>query len=92
MTDLTPAASTATGFSQKTCLPASTASRSIIGLNPGGVVKITTSDSAITFLYASIPTNTVGSPTFSGWRFLRLLMDPLALLSETSATVVSVMS
>ena len=46
----------------------------------------------MTFLYASIPTNTFGVTTFSSCLFLRLFMDPLALASETSATLVSVMS
>ena len=39
----TPGASTATGFSQKMCLPASTAAFRWIGRKWGGVVRITTS-------------------------------------------------
>ena len=41
----TPGASTATGFSQKTCLPAATAAFRCIGRKCGGVAKITTSTS-----------------------------------------------
>ena len=50
MTDRAPAASVATGFSAKTCLPASTAAAIWPGRKPGGVARMTKSTSdAITF-------------------------------------------
>ena len=46
-----PGASTATGFSVKTCLPASIAAARCVGRNPGGVARITRSTPlSITFL------------------------------------------
>ena len=46
----TPGASTATGFSAKTCLPASTAACRCSGRKCGGVQSSTTSQQSITFL------------------------------------------
>ena len=46
----TPGASTATGFSMKTCLPASMAAWRWIGRNPGGVARRTTSAASMTCL------------------------------------------
>ena len=45
-TDRTPAGSTATGFSAKMCLPASTAAAMCTGRKPGGVARMTRSTSA----------------------------------------------
>ena len=54
----TPGASTAMGFSQKTCLPASTAAFRCIGRKCGGSARITTSTSLwISFWAASNPRN-----------------------------------
>ena len=41
MTERTPTGSTATGFSMKTCLPASTAALRWIGRKPGGAARMT---------------------------------------------------
>ncbi len=70
MTDRTPGASVAIGFSQKTCLPASTAAFRWKGRNPGGVARSTTSTPlSKTFLYESRPINEV-----SGFTVILLLM------------------
>src|SRR4028119_2248833 len=62
----TPGASTATGFSQKTCLPAFIAAIKWSGRNDGGVANNTTSTpDSITFKYASKPTNLLVSFTLT---------------------------
>lgn len=66
MMDRTPTGSTATGFSMKTCLPASMAALRCIGLKAGWVVSITRSMSvARSFLYASNPVNIISGVTFT---------------------------
>ncbi len=52
-----PGASTATGFSAKTCFPAATASAKWSGRKPGGVAhRIKSASHSMTFLKASSPT------------------------------------
>src|SRR5262249_29999516 len=75
ITERTPEASVAIGFSQNTCLPASTAAFRCTGRNPGGVASNTTSTPLlITFWYASRPTKEVAGVAFplSPHSFLRL--------------------
>ena len=60
MTERTPGGSTATGFSMKTCLPASIAALRCFGRKKGGEARITRSTGvARTFLYASKPVKQV---------------------------------
>lgn len=78
MTERTPVASTATGFSQNTCLPALIAASRCRGRNPGGVVSSTTSTSdASTFLYPSKPSyrRSLGTSTLPA-----MLLMPLRLV------------
>ena len=87
-----PAASEATGFSQKMCLPLLTAYSNCWGLKPGGVAMTTTSQStSIAFLYASRPVKVVpwSTLTLSASRFLRPSIAFLQLSSNASATETS---
>ena len=62
----TPAGSAATGFSMKTCAPASIAAAKCVGRNPGGVARIAMSTPvASTCLYASKPVKTRSSGTIA---------------------------
>ena len=92
ITERTPGASTAMGFSTKRCLPAWTAASTCSGRKAGGVVRRITSHVSITFLYASNPTNLrlsftrTRSPTFEAANFARLASR---WSSKTSATAKS---